>query len=816
MRVLKFGGTSLANGQRFEEVAQLVIQSQQQAQSAVVLSAPAKITNLLLTLLDKSLKQQNISFDLQYSYEIFKRILQTLKMLNPMFNLPLMEAKLATEFEQIEGILAAAKAQQAIDEKSYADLSSRGEVLSIAIMAELLKAKGYAISHINPVEVFVAKGERLASSIDLEASSQYFQKLNLPVNNIVLMEGFRAGNEKGEIVLLGRNGSDYSAACLAACLGAEVCEIWTDVDGVYTCDPRLVPDAHLLPNLSYAEAMELSYFGAKVIHPRTVGPLQQNNIPCVIKNTANPKGLGSRIDNVVRAEQSLQVKGITHLDNMAIFNVSGAGMQGQVGMAARIFKAISQTNISVILISQSSSEYSISFCVPMASAPKVQQILKQEFSQELASQLINPISYQENLSIISVVGDGMIKAKGVAANFFCAFHKANISIVAIAQGSSERTISAVVPEKQAIDAVKAIHQALFSHKKIIDVFLVGVGGVGAALIEQINQQQQFLAQKDIALRICGLANSRQMLLNENGIDLSTYQVELSQSQQALDFEQLFAFKEQYHLVNPVLVDCTSSEEVAGCYAKALDAGFNVVTPNKKANTREMAYYQLLRAKERSNQRKFLYDTNVGAGLPVIENLQNLLAAGDKLLHFSGILSGSLSFIFGQLDEGLSLSEATILAKQKGFTEPDPRDDLGGQDVARKLLILARESGLNLELSDIVVDSVLPQGFAEGLSTAEFLQLLPSLDEAFKQKVQQAKSEGKVLRYVGQIENNQCRVSIVAVDEQDPLYKVKDGENALAFYTKFYQPIPLLLRGYGAGNAVTAAGVFADILRAVQQ
>lgn len=816
MRVLKFGGTSLANGQRFEQVAQVVIQSHQISQSAVVLSAPAKITNLLLTLLDKSIHQQNISFDLQYTYDIFTRILRELKDLNPKFDLVLMENKLDQEFEQIECLLNQAKAQKGLEDVLYADLSSRGEVLSIAIMEELLKAKGFLVSHINPVEVFVAKGEALSSSIDLDASVKVFEPLDLPAEHIVLMEGFRAGNEKGEIVLLGRNGSDYSAACLAACLGAEVCEIWTDVDGVYTCDPRLVPEAHLLPNLSYAEAMELSYFGAKVIHPRTVGPLQQNNIPCVIKNTSNPEGLGSCIDNIVRAEQSLQVKGITHLDNMAIFNVSGIGMQGQVGMAARIFQAISKANISVILITQSSSEYSISFCVPVISADKAQQILEQEFSQELALQLIDPIVYQDKLSIVSVVGDGMIQAKGVAANFFNAFHKANISIVAIAQGSSERTISAVVPQKQAIDAVKAIHQALFSRKKVIDIFLVGVGGVGSALIDQINKQQQYLLQKDIELRVCGLANSRQMLLNENGIDLSGYQVELAQSQQPLDFDKLFAFKEQHHLVNPVLVDCTSSEEVAGCYAQALDAGFNVVTPNKKANTRDMAYYQLLRAKERSNQRKFLYDTNVGAGLPVIENLQNLLAAGDNLLHFSGILSGSLSFIFGKLDEGLSLSEATILAKQKGFTEPDPRDDLGGQDVARKLLILARESGLNLELSDIVIDSVLPQGFAEGLSTADFMQLLPSLDQDFDKKVQQAKNEGKVLRYVGQIENNQCRVSIVAVDENDPLYKVKDGENALAFYTEFYQPIPLLLRGYGAGNAVTAAGVFADILRAVQQ
>ncbi|VGM94768.1 Aspartokinase I/homoserine dehydrogenase I [uncultured Avibacterium sp.] len=430
----------------------------------------------------------------------------------------------------------------------------------------------------------------------------------------------------------------------------------------------------------------------------------------------------------------------------------------------------------------------------------------------MKNQDLEAIEVIKDLSIISVVGEGMRQAKGIAAHFFSALAQANISIVAIAQGSSERSISAVVPQNKAIEAVKATHQALFNNKKVVDIFLVGVGGVGGELIEQVKNQRDYLAKKDIEIRVCAIANSNKMLLDENGLNLDHWQEDLENATQPSDFDVLLSFIKLHHVVNPVFVDCTSAESVAGLYARALSEGFHVVTPNKKANTRELAYYNLLRENARQSQHKFLYETNVGAGLPVIENLQNLLAAGDELIRFSGILSGSLSFIFGKLEEGLSLSEVTALAREKGFTEPDPRDDLSGQDVARKLLILAREAGLQLELSDVEVEGVLPKGFAEGKSVNEFMAMLPQLDAEFKARVEKAKAEGKVLRYVGQIENGKCKVSIVEVGQDDPLYKVKNGENALAFYTRYYQPIPLLLRGYGAGNAVTAAGIFADILR----
>lgn len=814
MRVLKFGGTSLANPERFIQAANIIEKAHLKDQAAGVLSAPAKITNHLVAIVDKTIVGESFETNLKEATEIFHNIINGLYAVNNNVDREGLLALVAAELTQIQGVANEAAETKELPDNIAATIHCRGEKLSIAMMQAWFEAKGYEVTRIDPVEKLLAHGSYLESSVDIAESTKRVDANSIPKKNVVLMAGFTAGNENDELVLLGRNGSDYSAACLAACLKADCCEIWTDVDGVYTCDPRLVPEAICLESMSYQEAMELSYFGAKVIHPRTIGPLVPLNIPCLIKNTANPDAKGTLIDGNV-ATNGLKVKGITNLDNVAMFNVSGSGMQGMVGMAARVFSTMSKAGISVILITQSSSEYSISFCVPAKFAEKATACLNTEFTQELANGDLDPIDMIRELSIISVVGDGMRTAKGVAARFFSSLAQANISIVAIAQGSSERSISAVVPMNKAIEAVKATHQGLFSNKKSIDVFLVGVGGVGGELIEQIKQQKDFLATKDIEIRVCALANADKMLLNENGLNLDNWKSNLETATQPSDFDVLLSFIKLHHVVNPVFVDCTAAQSVANLYTRALKEGFHVVTPNKKANTGNYQYYQALRDAARQSQHKFLYETNVGAGLPVIENLQNLLAAGDEVEKFEGILSGSLSFIFGKLDEGLTLSEATVIAKEKGFTEPDPRDDLSGTDVARKLLILARETGLALEFDDIEVEGVLPKGFSEGMSKEEFLKVLPEVDSEFTQRVQAAKAEGKVLRYVGSITGNKCRVAIEAVDENHPLYKVKDGENALAFLTRYYSPIPLLLRGYGAGTNVTAAGIFADILRTLQ-
>ncbi len=812
MRVLKFGGTSVANAERFLRVAEIIESNGKTEQVATVLSAPAKITNHLVALIEKTIAGQETTNNLTETRQIFDDLLNGLASVEPDFNLAAMQCLVEQEFTQLEQVLLGISLLQQCPDSVNAGIICRGEKLSIAIMQALLVARNHQVTVINPVENLLAQGHYLESTVDIAESTRRIAARQIPPSHFILMAGFTAGNEAGELVVLGRNGSDYSAAVLAACLRADCCEIWTDVDGVYTCDPRQVPDARLLKSMSYQEAMELSYFGAKVLHPRTISPIAQFQISCLIKNTANPQAPGTLI-SAKGGEDTTPVKGITNLNNMAMFSVSGPGMKGMVGMAARVFAVMSRKLISVVLITQSSSEYSISFCVPQNEMLHARRALEEEFLLELKEGLLDPLDVTENLAIISVVGDGMRTLRGISAKFFSALARANINIVAIAQGSSERSISAVVSNDEATTGVRAVHQMLFATDQVLEVFVIGAGGVGQALLEQLERQQSWLKNKHIDLRVCGIANSRKMLTRVNGIELSRWQADLDSSEKSFSLDYLTQLAREYHLLNPVLIDCTSSQEMADLYADFLKQGFHVVTPNKKANTSSWSYYQQLRNAAEKSRRKFLYDTNVGAGLPVIENLQNLLNAGDELVAFNGILSGSLSFIFGKLDEGMSLSEATKLARELGYTEPDPRDDLSGMDVARKLLILAREAGLSLELSDIEIEAILPQSYLDLADADQFMQQLPQLDSLFAERYAKAQQSSKVLRFIGSInEEGQCRVALADVDANDPLYKVKNGENALAFYTRYYQPIPLVLRGYGAGNDVTAAGVFADILR----
>ncbi|QCI23747.1 bifunctional aspartate kinase/homoserine dehydrogenase I [Buchnera aphidicola (Macrosiphoniella sanborni)] len=816
MKLLKFGGTSLANAERFISVANIIKKNIKEDQIAVVLSAPAKITNHLVNIVEQIIKKKNSLETINLIENIFIELIRNLLHIEKNFLYQKIENIIKKEFNKLKDITYSITLLQQCPDNIRAIIISRGEILSVLIMKSILKSKGYNVTIIDPVKNFISIGKNyLDSTIDIYNSKKFIRKLKIKKDTVILMPGFIAGNQNKELVVLGRNGSDYSAAVLAVCLNAKCCEIWTDVDGILTCDPKIVSNPFLLESISYEEAMELAYFGAKVLHPHTIEPISQFNIPCWIKNTNNIQAQGTLICKKNNSDDTKKqfLKGVTYIKHIAMCNVSGSYIQDLKNIIPRIFAILFRKNINIFLITQSSPKNTIKFCIAEDDISQILYLLNKEFQLELKNKLLNPFTMKKNLSILSVIGSDINKKCNIASKIFSTLGQSKINILAISQGSSEHSISLVIDQKNILQAVKNVHDRLFSNKKIIHVFLIGIGGVGSTLINIILKQKEYLYKKNIIIKIRVIANSKKILYLDNTKNLFDWKKSFKESTKSFNIEILDDVIKTNNLSNSVIIDCTSDQLLSEKYIDFLYNNFHIVTSNKKANTGTLHYYKKIRHAVLETNNKFFYETNVGAGLPVIETIKNLFQTGDTLIRFKGILSGSLSFIFGRLEEGILLSEATREAKELGFTEPNPCDDLSGLDVARKLLILAREFGYNIELKDINIEALLPNTFKKNQNVDEFLEKLKQLDSCFSRKVKKALIQGNVLRFIATIESSKkFFIKLEEVNIDDPLYKVKNGENALAFYTNYYQPIPLVLRGYGAGNDVTASGVFADLLR----
>jgi aspartokinase/homoserine dehydrogenase 1 len=814
MHVLKFGGTSLSNAEHILHVSNIIVERSRKIRVGVVVSAIAGVTNYLADSVQKGLENFPSTELVIHFRNIHQEIITIIAEQKKNFAADELLLYLTDICHQYEALLFGIQLLQACPENVYTRILSLGERLSVRIMHNLLLTESRTIELLEARDFIKTKGNVSEGTPLIEEIKQRFAKLQQTSAHILLMPGFIASTMENQLMLLGRNGSDYSAALMAMGLQAERCEIWTDVDGIYTADPRLVVDAKLITEMSYGEAMELSFYGAKILHPKTITPLVIHHIPIWIGNSLNPQVPGTKIHHNVKEKNNDLIRGISCLDQIALINIYGPGMRGVSGIAARIFATVSKCNVSIVLITQSSSEYSICFCVAQHDAALIKEALNEEFALEIKAQLIDNVDVLMNQTIICIVGDQMRLRRGVAGKFFSALASADINVVAISQGSSERSISAVIDGKDKLSAMNIVHRFFFATVQSIEVFLLGPGAVGRQLLEQIRSRQKELLAQKVDIRVYGIADSKKTLLCEKGIELQNWQTQLQNSQQPNNLTHFFAHVHKEKLLNAILVDCTTSETIAESYPDAFKAKMHVITANKKANTKNLTYYETLRAIANEHSRRFLYETNVGAGLPIIDTLQNMLKSGDKLLNFSGILSGSLSFIFGLLEESVPFSQAVNIARDKKFTEPDPRDDLSGLDVARKLLILYREVGGELELNAIEIASLFPEDFDSSGSVDEFLQKLPKLNDYFANRLNHFKKNNQVMRYVGEISDNKCRVGIIGVDHSHPLLPIKGGENAFVFLTQRYSPIPLVIRGYGAGTEVTAAGVFADILRTI--
>ena len=810
MIIIKFGGTSVANAQRIEGVADIISQLKKQHKKiGVVVSAFGGVTDELIRM--SKLAAARDDEYINVFREIRDRHQKAVKELNLQRDKKLHHF-LEETFAALHDILHGVYLVKELSFRTLDFLSGHGEVLSAKIITHYLQSKKMASDFLDARTVIRTDETFGGARVDFTFTNKSINNFFKKSNSIVVITGFVASTSKGEMTTLGRGGSDYTAAIFGAALNAEEIQIWTDVDGVMTADPRKVKKAFSIASMTYEEAMEMSHFGAKVIHPPTIQPALDKKIPLLIKNTFKPEHPGTFI-STQPADQAFLIKGISSIDKISLLTLQGSGMVGVAGISARLFGALSQAKINVILITQGSSEHTISFAVKPEDSSLAQNSIEEAFRLEIRAKLIEKIRVENDLSIIAVIGENMRNTPGVSGRLFQALGKNGISVVATAQGSSELNISTVIHRHDLDKALNSLHQAFFlSDVKTLSVFLVGIGLIGGTLIKQIAKHREHLrSARSLEIVIAGIANSKKMIFNADGLSLQKYSEALSKAGEKMDIH-LFAEKmKEMNLSQSIFVDCTSDEKIAAAYADILSHSISIVTPNKVANSGSYKQYNLLREKANKGNVRFLYETNVGAGLPVINTLNDLMSSGDRIIRIEAVLSGTLSFIFNNFLEGSSFSDIVKEAMKRGYTEPDPRVDLSGKDVARKLLILSRETGNNMELKDIIIESILPVACTRAKNVDEFFVELKKNDDVFEKIRKSAAAKGKVLRFIAKLENGKASISLEEVNSLHPFYNLSGSDNIISFTTERYSDRPLVVKGPGAGAEVTAAGVFAEII-----
>ncbi len=812
MKVLKFGGSSVGTPSRIKGLIEILKSYYTRGDHfTVVFSAFSGVTD---SLLDMSGRAAAGDESWRASFDAFaKRHQDAIAELVSGTEREQIAKEMERSHQSLANMLSGVFLVREASPRTMDYVVSFGERSSAFIIAAAMRQAGIPAAFLDARKVIKTNDAFQNAKVDFTVTYPLIKEYYAQHPDIQVVTGFIGSTPEGLTTTLGRGGSDYTAAIIAAGLDAASIEIWTDVDGVLTADPRKVKKAFTIPKMTYAEAMEMSHFGAKVIYPPTLQPALQKRIPLYIKNTFNSGFEGTYITEQ-RDPSGHAVTGISSINKVAMLTLQGGGMFGVPGIAGRLFGSLAGAGISVILITQGSSEHSITFAIPPEVANKAKQQVEAEFEYEIEKGLVEPLKIEENLSVIAIIGENMRYRPGIAGRMFQALGKNGVNVVAIAQGSSELNISVVVAAADEGKAMNALHEAFFlSDTKELHLFMVGVGLIGSTLIEQIREQAAFLKEKrSLELKIVGLCNSKTMVFDENGIDLANWKAVLAASGESLNLATFVERMRGLNLSNSIFVDNTASEEVPRFYETILESSISISTPNKIATSSSYLQYQRLKGIAARRDVPFLYETNVGAGLPVIGTLEDLITSGDRIIKIEGVLSGTMSFIFNNFKTGDRFSAIVREAKRLGYTEPDPRDDLGGADVRRKLLILARETGLPLEATDVQIESILPKAAQDAPNVDAFFAELEKANAHFEKMAADAAAEGKALRMIASLDGNIATIGLRAVDASHPFYSLSGSDNMIVFTTERYKDRPLVVRGPGAGAAVTAAGVFAEVVR----